>query len=502
MAAVDAALASVVMGVASRQLEGEELDFKQVGRDTKETLRIQHGRRLVIVSVPQAVGTCSNTAGTATRRLGRECLPFTPDQQREVLVARGHIDWSADVADVLATDLAPIEVERLRQLLRRGGRDDVASLDTPRLLADLRLTSTDGRVTHAGALLLAPADLLAERLPTYGYSYQYRPTAGSEATYRTRGRERMLAAIELLIDAVERRSQIEPLNLPGGVQVAVSDYPVDAVRELVINALIHRSYETHGTVDIEHTGDQLTISSPGGFVAGVTPTNIPTDPSTPRNRLLTETVALLHLAERTGQGVDRAYREMLRSGKEPPEFRSERVLVQAVLQGGAGNKSFARYIADLPDALARDVDVLLALSLLRRRRTIDATALADVVQRSPAEAQRILQRMTDERVAEPTRRMAHHPMPVSRLRAEAVAGMARALSYHRRQLDGSDEKVLEHVREYGYITNRTVQRMFDIDVYRARNLLADMRSRGLIAKIGEARGGPGVRYGPPTAVDG
>lgn len=149
----------------------------------------------------------------------------------------------------------------------------------------------------------------------------------------------MLAAIELLIEAVDRRTQIEPLSLPGGVQLSLSDYPVDAVRELVVNALIHRSYDTHGTVDIEHTADQLTISSPGGFVAGVTPQNILTCPSTPRNRLLTETVALLQLAERTGQGVDRAYREMLRSGKEPPAFRSADVLVQAALQGGTGNKA-------------------------------------------------------------------------------------------------------------------------------------------------------------------
>lgn len=205
---------------------------------------------------------------------------------------------------------------------------------------------------------------------------------------------------------------------------------------------------------------------------------------------------MLQLAERTGQGVDRAYREMLRSGKEPPTFHAEDVLVRAVLEGGAGNTSFVRYISELPDTLGRDVDVLLALSMLRRRRTIDAVGLSGVIQRSPAEAQRILQRLSEARVAEPTRRTAHHPTPTYRLRAEAVAALARALTYHRRQLDGSDEKVLEHIREYGYVTNRTVQRMFDIDVYRARNLLADMRARGLIVKIGEARGGPGVRYGP------
>jgi ATP-dependent DNA helicase RecG len=550
------------MGLSARDLESDVLEFKQPGRDAKDTLRtladaavcfanakggdivlgvvddasgpdafvdvpadltvdairkgifdrtrpsmtcfvterIEHGRRIVIVSVPTGVGTCSNAGGLATRRMGRECLPFTPDQQREVLASRGLIDWSAGPTQVRIEQLTPLEIERLRQMLRRAGRQDLAALEAEQLLADLRLTTVDGTVNRAGALLLAPAEVLAAELPEYGYSYQYRATSGAEASNRVRGREPMLAAIELLIDAVERRSQSEPLNLPGGVQLSLHDYPIDAVRELVVNGMIHRSYETHGTVDVEHTGDQLTISSPGGFVAGVSPENILTYPSTPRNRLLTETVALLQLAERTGQGVDRAYREMLRSGKEPPSFRTAEVLVQAVLGGGTGNKSFVRYVADLPDPLGRDVDVLLTLSVLRRKRTVDALVLAEVIQRSPAEAERVLQRMSDERVTEPTRRTAHHPVPTYRLRPEAVAGLARALSYHRRQLDASDDKVLEHIREYGYVTNRTVQRMFDIDVYRARNVLADLRSRGLIAKIGDARGGPGVRYGPPHSA--
>lgn len=555
---LEAALASIAMGMAAKDLESEILEFKQAGNNMKDTLRVladaavcfanaqggdivlgvvdatggpdafvdvpadltvdvvrkgifdrtrpsmtcfvaerlERGRRIVVVSVPPGIGTCSNSAGLATRRMGRECLPFTPDQQREVLASRGLVDWSEGPTAISTVELAPLEVERLRQLLRRAGRHDLAALDTNRILADLRLLTADGTLKRAGALLLAPAEILAAELPEYGYSYQYRPTSGAEATNRVRGRQPMLAAIELLIDAVERRSQSEPLNLPGGVQLSLPDYPIDAVRELVVNGMLHRSYETNGTVDIEHTGDRLTISSPGGFVAGVSPENILTYPSTPRNRLLTETVAVLQLAERTGQGVDRAYREMLRSGKEPPSFRTADLLVQAVLAGGTGNKAFVRYVADLPDPLGRDVDVLLTLSVLRRKRTVDALSLADVVQRSPAEAERVLQRMSDERVTEPTRRTAHHPVPTYRLRPEAVAGLARALSYHRRQLDASDDKILEHIREYGYVTNRTVQRMFDIDVYRARNLLADLRSRGLIAKIGDARGGPGVRYGP------
>ena len=291
-------------------------------------------------------------------------------------------------------------------------------------------------------------------------------------------------------------ADLEDDQLAGGVQLQLSDYPLDAVRELDDNGLLHRSYETGGTVDIEHTPAQLVVTSPGGLVAGVTPSNILTYPSTPRNRLLTETVALLQLAERTGQGVDRVYREMLRSGKEPPEFGDPGTLVRVVLPGGVGNDSFVRFVAVLPDEFAGDVEVLLVFSWLRRHRTVDAVHLAATIQRSVSEAQRVLALLADSRYLEASRRTATRATPTYRLRSETIAAMSRAVVYGRRTTDDVDHKVIEHVREYGFVTNRTVQRLFDINVPAARNMLVEMRNRGLLEKIGDARGGPGVRYGP------
>lgn len=265
---------------------------------------------------------------------------------------------------------------------------------------------------------------------------------------------------------------------------------------MAVNGLIHRSYETDGTVDVEHTPSQLVVTSPGGLVAGVTPDNILTYPSTPRNRLLTETVSILQVAERTGQGIDRVYREMLRSGKEPPEFDDLGTLVRVMLPGGVGNDSFVRFVNVLPEDLGRDVDVLLAFSWLRRRQTVDAIRLAGLIQRSVTEAQRVLATLSDAGFLEASRRTASRGTPTYRLRSETIAAMSRALAYGRRGTDDMDQKVIEHVREYGFVTNRTIQRLFDIGVFAARNMLVEMRSRGLLEKIGEARGGPGVRYGP------
>lgn len=462
------------------------------------TEHIEDGVRLVIISVIEGIELYANAKGLATRRLGVECLPFPPEQQVEVRRARGQIDWSAEEADASIDELSQVEFERVRRLLSRSGREELATLREQALLEAMRLVTTRGKLTNAAVLIFGSEDVLRRAIPSHGYSYQYRPSPGSEATHATRGNRAIPAAVETLLDLVEVRVEIRPINLAGGIQLSLTDYPSSAVREVVVNALVHRDFPRSGSVDMEHAPERLAIQSPGGLVSGVTPDNILTHPSTPRHRLLGETVALLRLAERTGQGIDRAYREMLRVGKEPPRIEDDGLSVRATLPGGIGNDAFVRFVRDLPDSSSADVEVLITLALLRSTATIDAPRLAQAIQRTPTEAQEVLTRMAapDSGLLEPTRRTLHKPFPAYRLRNEPLAALARAVSYRRRTIDQIDEKVIEHVQEYGFVTNRTLQRLFDRDLYASRNMLNDLRDRGLLEKMGTARGGPGVRYGP------
>ena len=250
--------------------------------------RVEDGARLVVLDVPPGVAIHSNNAGRATRRLGTECRPFTPAEQREFLIARGQVDWSAESSGLAWEALSKAELERLRRLLRSAGSNELAGLRDRPLLEALRLIASDGLATRAAVLLLGAESDIQQIAPTYGYSYQYRSTPGTEASHRFRGGRSLLSAVEMLIDAISARTTTRPMNVSGGVQLQLADYPPQAVREFLVNALIHRSYETNGSVDVEHSPERLTIMSPGGLVAGVTPANILTHPSTPRHRLLTE----------------------------------------------------------------------------------------------------------------------------------------------------------------------------------------------------------------------
>ncbi|HWB36454.1 MAG TPA: hypothetical protein VHA75_10570, partial [Rugosimonospora sp.] len=69
------------------------------------------------------------------------------------------------------------------------------------------------------------------------------------------------------------------------------------------------------------------------------------------------------------------------------------------------------------------------------------------------------------------------------------------VAYRRRDAADIDQKIVDHVSEYGYITNQTLRRLFDLGVYPARDLLRDLQERGVLRKLDEKAGGPGIRYG-------
>jgi ATP-dependent DNA helicase RecG len=479
---------TVVRGIFDRTVPSLSVPVEEIERK---------GNRFIVITVPRGATLYANSRGTSTRRVGAACRPFPPEEQRQAMAARGMHDWSALPTGATVDDLDPAEIARLRALLQAAGRPEMAELDTGRILADLRLLDSNGQLTRAALLLLGKGGAIRTHVPQYEYAYQYRPAEGAEAEAHIRENRPVLAGIERLLDLVAARQRTRPLGIRGGVQLQLEDYPSRAVRELVVNAFVHRDYAVAASVDVLHTPHELRVSSPGGLVFGVTPVNILSHPSTPRNQLLMETIAVLRVAERTGQGIDRVYREMLRAGKPPPTFEDLTTRVHARLAGGAGHDAFVRYVtAELGDPAGSDLDVLLTLAHLRHHRSIDAPTLAELIQRPADTAQASLARMFEGGLIEPTKRTTRRQHPNYGLTPATLAGLSAAVSYHRRSGTALDEKVVAHVLEYGFVTSPTLQRMFDVGVFPARDLLRDLQGRGILTKLDQRAGGRGIRYGP------
>jgi ATP-dependent DNA helicase RecG len=133
----------------------------------------------------------------------------------------------------------------------------------------------------------------------------------------------------------------EHYELPDGLfRQSLPLYDESVVRELLVNALVHRPYTQRGDIFLNLFPDQLQVVNPGPLPFGVTPANI-LHTTVRRNENLARIFHDLKLMEREGSGFDRIYEVLLSQGRGLPTLTegadrvevtiSRQVLSQAVI---------------------------------------------------------------------------------------------------------------------------------------------------------------------------
>lgn len=97
------------------------------------------------------------------------------------------------------------------------------------------------------------------------------------------------------------------------------DYPEWALRELLMNTVMHRNYESNTPVRFYVFSDHIEIQSPGGLYGEATSSNFPTRNSY-RNPVIAEAMKSLGFVNRFGYGVQRAQALLSENGNPPAEF--------------------------------------------------------------------------------------------------------------------------------------------------------------------------------------
>ena len=387
---------------------------------------------LVRLDVPRGIDV-HEADGRFTRRVGRSCERMSAREIARLSDDRLPSDWSEAVPDDKATNVDPDAMRTLRRSLENAERDGVDSSNASDadLLRQLRLVDpASGALTNGGRLLVGEDDRAWPRV-----RYVWRETAGAEPVGTPPTVEAPLGlALGRVLELVAARLRTVPTNLPDGIQRQVADFPIDAVREALANALLHRDYRLPGAVLVEHSPESLRISSPGGFPSGISAENILTHGSVPRNSALFPAAERLGLAEERGLGVDRMYRETLQAGHPTPEIFEERSHTLVVFTRGERDRRFLNFVAGLPRSERDNVETLLVVRSLVERSTLAADALAETIQKTPSEALAVLQRLAalpEHRFIEPTRETRNMRSPTYRFTADALRALGPSVSYNR-----------------------------------------------------------------------
>jgi ATP-dependent DNA helicase RecG len=290
-------------------------------------------------------------------------------------------------------------------------------------------------------------------------------------------------------------TNFRPYNPEQEVQIGLFRVPVPKVdigafREAVANALVHRDYHCLGAVHVRLDDQGLTISNPGGLVEGVTLDNLLTTEPRPRNPRLADAMKRIGIVERSGRGVDKIYRGMLRLGRPDPDYsRTDNTSVVLQLATTAADELFLRLVVEQENQHgSMPIDSLIALAALREQKRLGADDLARHIHRDPVQSRRTLERLVEAGLVEAhgnTRNRSYTlSASVYRAQGERVA-YTRQAGFSRLQ---HEQMVLAHVGHHGRIQRSEAVELCHLTPSQARRLQTRLTAEGKLVQHGAKRG--------------
>jgi ATP-dependent DNA helicase RecG len=217
--------------------------------------------------------------------------------------------------------LADLDLKRVRSFSESanevGRRPIMGRLSPARLLDKLDLVK-HGKLTRAAVLLFGknPQTFYPQAVVKAGrFKDDYLILDDREIEGNLS--EQVEGAMAYLRERLQTRFEIT-----GAPQRKVIwEYPLNALREAVINAICHRDYFDGGQTQLRLYDDRLLVWNPGGLPNGISIDDLKKDHrSIPRNRLIARIFYYAGLIERWGTGIGKMLRESAEAGLPEPEF--------------------------------------------------------------------------------------------------------------------------------------------------------------------------------------
>lgn len=166
---------------------------------------------------------------------------------------------------------------------------------------------------------------------------------GAEADGAPRDHEDIRAPMPVAVDralAFVDRNTRHPMRVVGLNRVRIDEYPEEALREAVVNAIAHRQYEDAGRkILLEVFSDRVVVSSPGLPPAPITLANLRKGKYRPcsRNPVLAQCLSYFHRIEERGSGFRRMTDQMLDHGLDRPLLGTDTGYFQVTFPGPGEN---------------------------------------------------------------------------------------------------------------------------------------------------------------------
>ena len=185
----------------------------------------------------------------------------------------------------------------------------------------------------------------------------------------------------------------------------VEDYSEIVIRELLINALAHRSLSRQQIVEIRKYDDDgyLEIESPGRFPEGVTVNNY-LRKTNPRNPYVMDILREIGLAEKAGSGFDKIFTDLLKKGKSLPEPEETETSVIFRIKSNIVSEKLIELSLLYENQVGKPMKLneLLILSEVVNRKRIKVSDLANIPNMGAYRVESVIERLCGLEFLEPS----------------------------------------------------------------------------------------------------
>lgn len=293
-----------------------------------------NGGEFIALRVPRSLAVASTTDGRYYLRVSDQSRPVTGDEVLRLASERAALPWETlTTLHLSRADADPVQQQALLQALRASDRvkPSVKEKTDDELLDHYQLAQGPW-LTHLGVLCIGRQHQRAQLTSAPVVQFIKFDELGQKVN-KLVWDDHTLSPMTL-IEAVwaEVPDFRERYELPDGLyRQHVPAFDEVVVRELLVNALVHRPYTQRGDIFLNLHPDRLEVVNPGPLPLGVTPQNV-LHTTVRRNEHLARLFHDLKLMEREGSGFDKVYEVLLSQGRPAPELTETHDRVQVTVR--------------------------------------------------------------------------------------------------------------------------------------------------------------------------
>jgi ATP-dependent DNA helicase RecG len=239
--------------------------------------------------------------GVCYKRVGTENIIISPEELERIILEKRKRYWDSDICE--EASLEDIDEEKVRKYIEKRGIEKPKEMNLDNFLVSVRAVNNKrGNKPTNGGLLFFGKNPQRFFLPARIHCVKF---DGNEISRNTIDESMCDGTLWEMLNNAE--SFVNKNVRLYGFRTEVSfrrieklEYPLRAIREAIVNALIHREYSEPSEIKLFMFNNRLEIINSGSFPEGVTPQN---PIHKPRNPLLCEYMKDIHYIEKYGSGI-------------------------------------------------------------------------------------------------------------------------------------------------------------------------------------------------------